>query len=137
MKSLVFVAPRPDDRLIPIVCLVSGRNRVDLGRLAAVTGEPAVRRATAREAHELTGFPVGGIPPFGYGRQVRVLMDADLCPFQQVWAAAGADGAIFPVPPGTLRLLSNAVVAPFADEPWIRPTAMEPRQLFEVAGSAA
>jgi len=140
VKPLVFVAPRFDGRLVPIVCLVSGRNRVDLGRLAAVTGETAARRATAREARELTGFAIGGIPPFGYGRQVRVVMDPDLCPFQLVWASAGIDRAIFPVPPGTLRILSNAVVAPFAEEPWPRAAsaaAMEPRPLFEAGGSAA
>jgi prolyl-tRNA editing enzyme YbaK/EbsC (Cys-tRNA(Pro) deacylase) len=64
VKSLVFVAPTPDD-LIPIVCLVSGTNRVDLARLAAVIGEPDVRRASAREANDLTGFVIGGIPPIG------------------------------------------------------------------------
>ena len=38
VKSLVFVAPADDGGLEPIVCLVSGPNRVDLARLAAVTG---------------------------------------------------------------------------------------------------
>jgi hypothetical protein len=37
VKSLVFVAPRPDGRLIPVVCLVSGEDRVDPALLAAVT----------------------------------------------------------------------------------------------------
>jgi len=139
VKSLVFVSARSDGRLVPVICLVSGRNRVDLGRLAAVTGEMSIRRATAREARELTGFPVGGIPPFGYGRQARVVMDADLCPFQVVWAAAGVDGAVFPVPPGTLRFLSNATVAPIAEEPWLRVAgaAIDPQLLFEAGGSAA
>ena len=50
VKSLVFVAPADDGGLEPIVCLVSGPNRVDLARLAAVVSEPDIRRATAREA---------------------------------------------------------------------------------------
>ena len=140
VKSLVFVAPRPDGRLAPIVCLVSGCNSVDLARLAAITGELAIRRATAREAHELTGFPVGGIPPFGHGRQARVVMDPDLCPFQVVWAAAGVDGAVFPIAPAALRILSNAVVAPFAKDnvlPVAPPATIEPRLMFEAGGSAA
>src|SRR3974390_2183133 len=62
VKSLVFAAPR-DDELVPYVVLVAGPDRVDLARLAAVVGEPTVRRATAREANELTGFVIGGIPP--------------------------------------------------------------------------
>ena len=52
VKSLVFVAPRADGAVEPILCLVSGPNRVDLPRLAAVTGEPNIRRASAREARE-------------------------------------------------------------------------------------
>jgi prolyl-tRNA editing enzyme YbaK/EbsC (Cys-tRNA(Pro) deacylase) len=64
VKSLVFVHPSEEGGLTPVLCLVSGSNRVDVARLAAVTGEPEIRRATAREAHELTGFSIGGIPPF-------------------------------------------------------------------------
>ncbi|TMF40286.1 MAG: YbaK/EbsC family protein [Chloroflexi bacterium] len=116
VKSLVFVAPREDGSLEPVLCLVSGPNRVDLARLAAVTGERDIRRSTAREAQELTGFVIGGIPPFGHPRPVRTIMDPDLTRFPTVWAAAGTPTAIFPVPPGTLRILANATVAPIAEE---------------------
>jgi prolyl-tRNA editing enzyme YbaK/EbsC (Cys-tRNA(Pro) deacylase) len=116
VKSLVFVAPDEQGALEPIVCLVSGPNRVDLARLAAVSGERDVRRATAREAQELTGFSIGGIPPFGHNRPIRTIMDPDLGRFQVVWAAAGTATAVFPVPPGTLRILANAMVAPITEE---------------------
>ena len=117
VKSLVFVAPHEDGGLEPIVCLVSGPNRVDLARLAAVAGEPDIRRATAREANDLTGFVIGGIPPIGFDRPVRVIMDPDLGRYPTVWAAAGLSTAVFEVPPATLRTLANAVVAPIAEEP--------------------
>jgi prolyl-tRNA editing enzyme YbaK/EbsC (Cys-tRNA(Pro) deacylase) len=116
VKSLVFVAPGAEASLEPIVCLVSGPNRVDLARLAAVTGEPEVRRATANEARELTGFVIGGIPPFGHPGALRVVMDPDLGRFPVVWAAAGTPTAVFPVPPATLRMLANAHVAPICEE---------------------
>jgi Cys-tRNA(Pro) deacylase len=116
VKSLVFVAPDADGSLEPVICLVSGPNRVDAARLAAVTGEREIRRATAREAQELTGFVIGGIPPFGHTRAVRTIMDPDLTQFPVVWASAGTPTAVFPVPPGTLRILSNATVAPIAEE---------------------
>ena len=115
VKSLVFAAPAADGSLEPIVCLVSGPNRVDLARLAAVTGQPEIRRATAAEARELTGFTIGGIPPFGHSRPIRVIMDPDLGRFRVVWAAAGTGTAVFPVPPATLRMLANAHVAPIAE----------------------
>ena len=114
VKSLVFVVPSGDGSE-PLLCLVAGHNRVDLARLAAVAGESDVRRATAREAHELTGFSIGGIPPIGHSRPVRVIMDPDLGRYPVVWAAAGLPTAVFPVPPGTLRVLANATVAPIAE----------------------
>ena len=116
VKSLVFVIPTDDGGLEPVIALVSGPNRVDLARLAAVTGRLDIRRATAREAQELTGYVIGGIPPFGHVSSVRTVMDPDLTRFQVVWAAAGTPTAVFPVAPGTLRILANASVAPIAEE---------------------
>lgn len=116
VKSLVFVAPGPGDSLEPIICLVSGPNRVDIARLAAVSGEPDVRRASANEARELIGFVIGGIPPIGHPRALRVIMDPDLGRFPVVWAAAGTPTAVFPVPPATLRMLANAHVAPICED---------------------
>jgi len=112
VKSLVFVAPADGGGIEPVLCLMSGPNQVDVALLAAVTGEPDIRRATAREANELTGFAIGGIPPIGHIRPMRVIMDPDLGRFQVVWSAAGTDSVVFPAPPATLRTLANAVVMP-------------------------
>lgn len=117
VKSLVFVTAADDGTLEPVVCLVSGPNRVDLPRLGAVLGRSDVRRANATEANDLTGFVIGGIPPFGHARRVRVIMDPDLGRYPIVWAAAGLPRAVFPVPPATLRMLADAVVAPMTEAP--------------------
>ncbi|HUQ43379.1 MAG TPA: YbaK/EbsC family protein [Candidatus Limnocylindria bacterium] len=115
VKSLVFILENEGGELEPVVCLVSGANRVDLERLAAVLGRRDVRRATAREADELTGFTIGGIPPFGH--RARVIMDPDLGRYETVWAAAGLPTVVFPVAPSVLRMLADAHVAPIAEEP--------------------
>jgi prolyl-tRNA editing enzyme YbaK/EbsC (Cys-tRNA(Pro) deacylase) len=86
-----------------------------MARLAAVVGEPSIRRASAREADDLTGFTIGGIPPIGHAKPLRVVMDPDLGRYETVWAAAGLPNAVFPVQPATLRILSNATVAPIAE----------------------
>lgn len=134
VKSLVFVAPSeagPE----PIVCLVSGQNRVDLARLAAVTSAPDIRRATAREANDLVGFTIGGIPPIGFDRAVRVIMDPDLGRYTTVWAAAGLPTAVFEVPPATLRSLANATVAPISEER--RPADVEAAAARVASGTEA
>ncbi len=114
VKSLVFVTERDDGGLEPILCLMSGPNRVDLARLGAFVGRSDVRKASAREANDLTGFVIGGIPPFGHDRRLRVVMDADLGRYTTVWAAAGLPNAVFAISPASLRMLADAQVAPIA-----------------------
>jgi len=129
VKSLVFVAPT-EARLEAVMALVSGANRVDIARLSAVTSLSGLRRASANEATEATGFTIGGIPPFGHKHPLRVIMDPDLGRFPIVWAAAGTPNAVFAVPPGTLRSLANATVAPIAesvDRPAGGPGGSHPR----------
>ncbi len=115
VKSLVFVVPRAEVDPEPILCLVSGANRVDVARLADIVDEPGIRRATAREARDLTGFAIGGIPPLGHRRPLRVVMDPDLDRFLTVWAAAGTDRAVFPVAPAALRALTGAATGSLAE----------------------
>jgi prolyl-tRNA editing enzyme YbaK/EbsC (Cys-tRNA(Pro) deacylase) len=121
VKSLVFVAPREGGSLELVICLAAGTNRVDVSLLAAVTGEARIRRATAREARELTGFSIGGIPPLGHPRPVRVVMDPDLGRYPEIWAAAGQDRSVFPISPAALRALTSATVAEIAEITVITP----------------
>ena len=132
VKSLVFVVPT-NGTLEPILCLVAGHNRVDLARLAAVLQAPDIRRATAKEARELTGFSIGGIPPIGFDRQIRVVMDPDLGRYPEVWAAAGLETTVFAVPPATLRILADATVVPIAE---IASAAPESPEVAEPASPA-
>jgi prolyl-tRNA editing enzyme YbaK/EbsC (Cys-tRNA(Pro) deacylase) len=116
VKSLVFVYDHDGDTR-PCLVLVSGANTVDVGQLATTLTEPSMRRATADEARTMTGFPIGGIPPFGHITPIRTLMDPDLGRYELVWAAAGTANAVFAVSPATLRVLANAVVIPISTVP--------------------
>jgi prolyl-tRNA editing enzyme YbaK/EbsC (Cys-tRNA(Pro) deacylase) len=133
VKSLVFVIPT-NGGIEPVLCLVAGHNRVDLARLAAVLQAPDIRRATAKEARELTGFSIGGIPPIGFDRPVRVVMDPDLGRYPEVWAAAGLETTVFAVPPATLRILADATVVPIAET--VPPEPPDPSAPSEVAEPA-
>lgn len=104
VKSLVFVAAGR-----PVVALVSGSNRLDEGRLAAVAGEP-VTKADAETARAATGYSIGGVPPFGHATAVPVFMDRDLLGYDVVWAAAGRPDSVFEIDPERLRELSGAEV---------------------------
>lgn len=104
VKSLVFTAGGQ-----PVVALVSGANRLNVGRLEAVAGG-RVARADADAARAATGYAIGGVPPFGHATPVPVFMDRDLTAFDVVWAAAGRPDAVFPIAPDRLVELSGATV---------------------------
>ena len=104
VKSLVFLAAGK-----PVVALVSGSNRLDERRLAAVAGDP-VAKADAETARAATGYAIGGVPPFGHATEVPVFMDRDLLAYPAVWAAAGKPDSVFEIEPARLRELSHAVV---------------------------
>jgi Cys-tRNA(Pro) deacylase len=105
VKSLVFIAGGK-----PVVALVSGANRLDEKRLAAVAGEP-VTKAEAETARTATGYAIGGVPPFGHATEVPVYMDRDLLGYRAVWAAAGRPDSVFEIQPDRLRELSKAMVS--------------------------
>lgn len=89
VKSLVFMV---DER--PVLVLMAGDKRVDLGKLSDV-GQGTVRRATLDEVKASTGYTAGGTPPFGHTGPVRVVADESLRRNGEVWAAAGTPTAVF------------------------------------------
>lgn len=121
VKSLVFMAPvdpaRPDAGEEPLIALVRGTDRVDIGKLVSASARPRLRRASAREAKEATGFSIGGVPPFGHAHKISVVMDPALDGYEEVWAAAGTPTTVFAIAPGTLAMLADATVAPCAEGP--------------------
>jgi Cys-tRNA(Pro) deacylase len=110
VKSLVFVADGD-----PVIALVSGANRVDLARMATALDAGVVRRADGDEARAATGFAIGGVPPFGHGRRLTVVVDRDLLDHDRVWAAAGLPDAVFAVAPSELVRVSAGRVADVAE----------------------
>ncbi len=100
-----------------MVVLCSGRARIDEKLLAATLGAPSVRRASADEAKTLTGFAIGGVPPFAHEPRCRVIADEGLLGFDEVWAAAGLPDAVFPIAPRELVRIADAGVARVASLP--------------------
>jgi prolyl-tRNA editing enzyme YbaK/EbsC (Cys-tRNA(Pro) deacylase) len=103
-KSLVFVADGD-----PVLAIVSGAHRVDLDSLCEALDCAECRQATAAEVRAATGFPVGGVPPFGHG--LPVVMDETLLEHEVVWAAGGDGHSLFEVDPRRLVDCTSARVA--------------------------
>ena len=107
-KSIVFVADGD-----PVVCVASGRHRIDTGKLADLLDVAEVRQAKADEVRAATGYAIGGVPPFGH--DLPVLFDETLLDHQRVWAAAGDPHSLFEVDPRELADCIRARIAPIGE----------------------
>jgi prolyl-tRNA editing enzyme YbaK/EbsC (Cys-tRNA(Pro) deacylase) len=105
VKSLIFAV---DGEVV--LAYVSGANRLDERKLAAAAGGMHCTRVDADKVREVTGFPIGGVPPFGHATHLRVFIDPDLLPFDEVWAAAGTWHDVFGIEPHKLVDASEGVV---------------------------
>lgn len=111
VKSLVFRG-KASGRLY--LFLVSGANRLDGAKAAAVAGEE-LERADPRQVRDETGFAIGGVAPIGHITPIATFADETLARFDIVWAAAGAHDAVFPAEPKALIRAAGATVADVAD----------------------
>ena len=105
VKSLVFGV---DDEIV--MALVSGANTLDESLLAVAAGGQRCVRVDADAVREATGFPIGGVPPFGHSTQLRIFIDPDLLQFEEVWAAAGTWNDVFGIEPHRLVEASGGAV---------------------------
>jgi len=91
----------------PILVLTSGANRVDEKRVSEYAGE-AIGRADADFVRAVTGFAIGGVPPFGHLLKLETYFDEDFLQYETIWAAAGTPNAIFEVKISDLQKMSDA-----------------------------
>ena len=98
VKSLVFV--RDDE---PLLVLCSGANTVDAKRLG-------LAKADADLVRRVTGFAIGGVPPYGHPAPLETMVDEDLMGYEEVWAAAGTPRSVFPLTPAELLQRSGGSV---------------------------
>jgi len=105
VKSLVFGV---DDEIV--MALVSGSNQLDEKKLAAAAGGAKCSRVDADAVRAATGFPIGGVPPFGHSTQLRVFVDPDLLQYDEVWAAAGTWNDNFGAAPADIVRVAGGVV---------------------------
>lgn len=110
VKSLIFGVERMPGDLDLVLAYVSGSNMLDERLLAAAAGAERCVRVDADAVRSATGFPIGGVPPFGHDTQLDVFVDPDLLQYDEVWAAAGTWNDVFGIEPHKLVEASGGVV---------------------------
>jgi prolyl-tRNA editing enzyme YbaK/EbsC (Cys-tRNA(Pro) deacylase) len=105
VKSLIFAV---DGEVV--LAYVSGANQLDETKLAAAAGGATCARVDADVVRAATGFPIGGVPPFGHATELRVFVDPELLGHDEVWAAAGTWHDVFALSPRQLVDASGGTV---------------------------
>src|SRR6187399_585310 len=105
VKSLIFAV---DGQVV--LAYVSGGNQLDESKLASAAGGLRCSRVDADTVRSVTGFPIGGVPPFGHATALAVFVDPDLLDYDEVWAAAGTWNDVFAIAPDRLVTASGGTV---------------------------
>jgi prolyl-tRNA editing enzyme YbaK/EbsC (Cys-tRNA(Pro) deacylase) len=111
-NSLIFSADGA-----PLLVMTSGAHRVDVAKVAALTGVSAVERADARSVRAWTGQVIGGVGPVGHPSPIRTLVDTWLDSYDVIWAAAGHPHAVFPTTYAELVRITGGSPAEVGEDP--------------------
>ena len=104
-KSIVLKAENP------ILVIISGDVRVDLKKLSEVIEEKA-KLASPEYVLEEVGFIIGGVPPMGFDKPVRILMDKSVERFAEVFSSGGSRESILRI---SVDELKNATKCELVD----------------------
>ena len=107
IKSLIYKTQSTNQ---PVLVLASGLNRVNERSVEhQLDGE--ISKANADFARDFTGFAIGGIPPVGHKKSIKLIfIDKDLMEFDNVWAAAGTPNSVFNIKTADLVAITGGMV---------------------------
>ncbi|MCO5318582.1 MAG: DHA2 family efflux MFS transporter permease subunit [Microthrixaceae bacterium] len=91
-----------------VLAVIGGSRALDEASLASAAGSESVRSPDPERVREVTGFEIGGVPPFGLAGEVTVFVEQTLLQQPSLWAPAGTPRDVFEVEPEVLVHLSNA-----------------------------
>ncbi len=105
IKSLLFLVR---DR--PVLVIASGETKVDRGVVAGRygVGKKQVKLADAATVLQLTGYPAGGVPPFGHPQPLPTLLDRAVAKWNVVYGGGGDDHTLLRIAPGELARVTGA-----------------------------
>ena len=105
IKSLLFMIHEE-----PVLVIASGDTLIDRHILAARfgVGKKQIKLADAETVLRLTGYPAGGVPPFGHPGPLLTLLDRAVLAWDAVYGGGGDDHTLLRVAPGELTRVTGA-----------------------------
>ena len=117
IKSLLFLVVGE-----PVLVIASGAAPVDRGALAARfgVGKKQIKLADAETVLRLTGYPIGGVPPFGHPVPIPTLLDRAVLAWDVIYGGGGDERTLLRIAPEELARAAGAE--------WITLAEAEPRR---------
>jgi prolyl-tRNA editing enzyme YbaK/EbsC (Cys-tRNA(Pro) deacylase) len=85
----------------PIVAIVKGEHRASTKRVKKALGKDDIHTASPEQVEELTGFPCGGTPPFGF--RATFLIDPKVMEMEQVYGGGGDSNSLIRISPKEMQ----------------------------------
>jgi len=99
-----------------VVAILRGDTRLDRRKLCRAAQAKAMTLAKADEVLEMTGYPVGGVPPFPLKADLAVFIDSHVLEVDTVYGGGGEVDALLEVPTAELLTITRGKVADLALE---------------------
>lgn len=112
IKSLLFLVGEQ-----PILVIAAGDARLDRRALAARygVGKKQIRLADAQTVQQVTGYPAGGVPPFGHLTSLPVFLDQAVMAQAIVYGGGGDDHTLLRIAPQELARVTGAEIIVFQE----------------------
>lgn len=93
------------------VCILPVPERADMRAVARALGASKAKLSTPDEAHDVTGYVIGGVSPFGQREELPMVLDDSANALAEVFVSAGRYGFDAVLSPSDLVRVTGAVIA--------------------------
>ncbi|MGD2253918.1 MAG: YbaK/EbsC family protein [Anaerolineales bacterium] len=114
VKSLLFLVDGE-----PVVAIACGLSPVDRRTIALHygVGRKRVKLADAETVLEITGYPVGAMPPFGHRQALPTLIDKRVLRQPEVYAGGGQIDTLLRISPEAIARVTSAIELDLIEPP--------------------
>lgn len=109
IKSVLFlIKDEPEDAAVLVIG--NGTGQIDSRKLAAIfdVGRKRVKLASPDQVLARTGFPAGGVPPFGYPSPLATYIDQGVLDQPVVYGGGGDEQTLMRITPQELLRVTGA-----------------------------
>lgn len=117
VKSVLFLIKR-GEQVDTALIMTNGVAQIDFRKLAGVfgVGRKRIRLAPAEVVLARTGYPAGGVPPFGFEEPIATFVDRGVFEQPIVYAGGGDDKTLLRTTPAELVRVTGARIIDAREE---------------------